>query len=71
MSIDWQQAVAIALVASTAAYLGWRAWKRLAGKNATGCGTCSACPIHETTESDDRQPPVPLSNDESRDDGCL
>ncbi len=52
MTTDWQQAVAIAVVAITAAYLGWRVWKRLAGKNTTGCGTCSGCTAREPTESD-------------------
>ena len=48
---DWQQAVAIAIVAATAVYLGWRIWRRLAGKPASGCAACSACPKHRAADA--------------------
>lgn len=41
MNIDWQQAIAIILVALAASYVGWRAWHRFFSKG--GCGTCAGC----------------------------
>jgi len=41
MDIDWQQAVAISLVALAAIYIGWRAWRRLLSRS--GCAICAEC----------------------------
>ena len=41
MEIDWQQAVALGLVALAAAYIGRRAWRRFLSNSM--CAACAGC----------------------------
>lgn len=60
MFFDWQNIVAIGLVAAAAGYLGRRGWLALARRRA-GCGACSNCPA-ETVQSADGKPFVMLGS---------
>jgi hypothetical protein len=41
---DWQNLLAAALVAVSAAYLAGRGWQALTRRKAGGCGSCANCP---------------------------
>lgn len=45
-AIDWQNVVALGLVALAALYLGWQAVHQFAGRKARSCGqSCAGCPV--------------------------
>lgn len=61
MTIDWQNIVALTVVAFAALYLAREAWNQLAGQRSVrGCTNCAAC--RDRTPLDrDRLQFVPLS----------
>lgn len=44
MSLDWQNAAVLVLVAAACAYLARLAWQSVARKKAAACGSCGSCP---------------------------
>ncbi|HKD37219.1 MAG TPA: hypothetical protein VKB78_10470 [Pirellulales bacterium] len=59
MLFDWQNLIAIVLVAAAAGYLGRRGWTAIAGRR-RGCGACSTCPA-ESIQSANGKPLVTLA----------
>ena len=43
MTVDWQDYIALGLVALCAGYLAWRGWLVMRRKQSS-CGGCSNCP---------------------------
>lgn len=43
MTLDWQNIVALALVAVAAAFVFRSMWKAVRGKKSGGCGSCGSC----------------------------
>jgi len=43
MNFDWQNILALALVAGAVAYLARLGWKTFSARKAGGCGTCGSC----------------------------
>lgn len=60
MIFDWQNLIAMGLVAGAAGYLGRRSWLALARRKA-GCGACSNCPA-DALQSADGKPLVTLGS---------
>lgn len=44
MTFPWQDLIALALAAASAAYLARGAWRQFARPRNSGCGGCPACP---------------------------
>jgi hypothetical protein len=57
---DWQQIIALILVACAAAYLARSLWRRGTGQGATACGTCRTCPAKDDRQSDGDLPLVDI-----------
>jgi len=48
--LDWQNALALMLVAAAAVYVGRAAWLAIRAKRSRGCGGCPACPAEKPTD---------------------
>jgi hypothetical protein len=44
MASDWQNLVALLLVAVAAVYVGWALIRAARRKKTSGCGSCASCP---------------------------
>jgi hypothetical protein len=64
MTIDWQNALAVALVLAAGTYIARQAWKVVARKKAAGCG--GGCPKCETKAVDAGPTVVSLGDSERR-----
>jgi hypothetical protein len=48
--VDWQQIIALVIVATTAMALGWRWWRRRRNPLACGAGSCGCGGEDSTTD---------------------
>lgn len=55
--VDMQQVVTFVILLLAAGYLVRRTWRKLAGRQIGGCGSCAACPAATGTG---RSPGLPL-----------
>jgi hypothetical protein len=58
--VDMQQVVTFMILLLAAGYLVRRTWRRLAGRQIGGCGSCSVCPLSNGAGSSSATPLVPL-----------
>jgi hypothetical protein len=49
--MDWQLIISIVFVALAAAYVLWRAVRRVAGRSTGACSSCHSCPASKTSET--------------------
>jgi hypothetical protein len=53
MNPDWQNPIALAVVAAAGFYLARVVWVSVAKKKAAGCGSCGACPVAAAPQDKD------------------